>query len=330
MRAFSLLVAAILLFSCAKKTERLGYSESRDETDYYNEFMFRFNQDEDPDVLQSGDINTELLYITDKNFYKSKDDQVARDRFTKAVNFYNQKNYEKALEHYISAIKWHSFGLFYYDLGNCLFDMHDYEQAKASFKKAIMVFEGSGWDSPVDYLYSHDDNGMKREKYFAYYNIACIESLENNIDLAYQYLCEAIIHGYPYIDHLKNDKDLSNLFAETSRLESVVALYENGFNNTVVGNIYELRMGGPNIYIHFEDEKTFTERVYYENVNKYELWDYEVKNYQVFSDAYAFTALHLGNEGFINIKKFEEADQHGEYFRKITYEDMYKYYEYDF
>jgi tetratricopeptide (TPR) repeat protein len=128
--------------------------------------------------------------------------------------------------------------LFYYHLGWCLMDMKEYELAKASFEKAIHIFENDDYYPNyshyyTDDLFTYDSNGIKSELYFSYYNIACIESLQNNFDSAYAYLCEALYHGYPYINHIRQDEDLRNLFSDKNYLQSIEAVYNAGSQNNL-------------------------------------------------------------------------------------------------
>jgi tetratricopeptide (TPR) repeat protein len=106
-----------------------------------------------------------------------------RDYTRKAIDFYNQKSYEASIDNLINAHKHNrtGYGLIYYYLGLCLMDINSLELAKRSFEHAIDFFFNRKMHINVsigiDDLFSYDDNHVKREPYFSYYNIACIESL---------------------------------------------------------------------------------------------------------------------------------------------------------
>lgn len=171
--------------------------------------------------------------------------------FTLALNLYNETRYEESIDNYILAIKSDrtGSGLYYYHLGLCLMVAGNLEQAKKSFLEAIYHFFVYG-DYSDDYdfyvyqgdLFSYDDNGIARETYFTFYNIACIESLQNNVDTAYEYLCEALFHGYPYINHIRNDEDLNNLFNDGNHLQDIERIYNAGSQNTVLGKIFDINI----------------------------------------------------------------------------------------
>ena len=138
----------------------------------------------------------------------------AKRHFALALDFYDQKEYDAAVENFILACKDYTFSIVYYHLGLCLMDTGDYENAKRAFEKSLNLYV----DTYTHDLFTFDVNGVPQETYFAYYNIACIESLQNNFTVSYDYLSKAVFYGYIYTDHLKNDPDLKNLLN-----------YDNGF-----------------------------------------------------------------------------------------------------
>jgi tetratricopeptide (TPR) repeat protein len=152
-----------------------------------------------------------LIYPLDSG-YPSKIDE-AKHNYSQALEFYNKRDFKTAVDNFILASKDFTFRIVYYQLGLCLMETGDYENAKKAFKKSINLCV----DEYTHDLFTYDNNGSPREIYYAYYNIACIESLQNNFILSYEYLSRAVFYGYPYIDYMKKDPDLKNLFA-----------YENG------------------------------------------------------------------------------------------------------
>jgi hypothetical protein len=251
-----------------------------------------------------------------------------------ALNLYNQKRYEESIDNYIQAIKSDRLGLhlYYYYLGVCLMDADTrfYDLAKKSFQESISYFFVSSYnygnddaypyvrDSGRDEFYSYDDNGIRRESYFTFYNIACIESLQNNIDSAYVYLCEALYHGYPYINHIRNDEDLRNLFRDRRNLQSIEAVYNAGSQDTTIrGKCFDMNIpSGYRQYIHFMDQDRLTEFIMYQDRYYYQEENYRIRNYLIFSDAFR-------HAGFLYIKRFESKDYHGKNYEKISIEEMY-------
>jgi hypothetical protein len=159
-------------------------------------------------------------------------------------------------------------------------DMGNYEAAKISFEKSISV---KYYNAGVEDFTTFDFNGTNREIYFAYYNIACIESLQNNINTSYEYVCQALFHGYPYIDYIKSDPDLSNLFAYNNGifLEGVEKVYNAGQNNLVSGKGYEWTGGNAAWEYYFPDDSHML-------IHAWSVWpdpggwisaEYEIRNY---------------------------------------------------
>lgn len=89
------------------------------------------------------------------------------------LSFYKNKAYEKSIDNYILALKEYEFPIIFYQLGLCLMDAGDLENAKKSFE----ISNDFNFSDGVDDFYTIDANGMKREIYYSSYNIACIESL---------------------------------------------------------------------------------------------------------------------------------------------------------
>jgi tetratricopeptide (TPR) repeat protein len=257
----------------------------------------------------------QLLNILSKDLYAgylgSPPDSL-RNCYSTALDFYNKKRYEKAIDNFILAceISDGKLGMVYYQLGLCLMDFGDYDAAKMAFQCAIKTCDTFGMDD----LYSIDNNGLRREKYFSYYNIACIESLQNNLTDSYEYLCEALYHGYPYIDHIKSDADLTNLFAynKGSYLRSIQEIFNKGSINTVAGKAYAVAWGGAPIEYHFIDRS----RIYaliggvWPDPSVHINAEYEIRNYIIVVKP----SIRLYSPT-LYIKSFEDED--GEY-RQIS------------
>ena len=210
--------------------------------------------------------------------------------YLEGFHFYNDNNYEKAIDNYILACKVYTYQVVYYQLGLALMAIGDFENAKNSFKKSI---SSSGtFYRPIEDLYTFDNNGLKRESYFAYYNIACIESLRNEINTSYDYLCQALYRGYPFISHIKNDLDLENLFMYDNGvyLKKIDEIYSDGFKNTVARKGFAMHWGGAPLEYYFINQNQVI--CYRGGVagDTYGWLDgnYEIKNYQIFINNITF------------------------------------------
>jgi tetratricopeptide (TPR) repeat protein len=147
------------------------------------------SEDKDNNIYLDKNIieDKDLLLILDKD-YENKpsyfDNDKKRQDFRKyymlGLQYYNKKEYELAVNNYILALKIYSLQIPYYQLGLCLLDIDNYENALNAFEKSIEV--SYYYDKLTEDLYTFDDNGQKKETYFACYNIACIKSLNNDID----------------------------------------------------------------------------------------------------------------------------------------------------
>jgi hypothetical protein len=230
----------------------------------------------------------QLLSILREGYYerpyyfddKSKLENVKK-YYSLAIGYYNQKNYKKAIDIYIDACKIYTFAIVYYQLGLCLMDAGDYETAKVAFEKSI----NAGGNGDMEEFVTFDANGVERESYFSYYNIACIESLLNKIDSSYEYLCRAIYNGYPYIDHIRRDADLRNLFTYNNGifLRQAGEIYNAGSNNLVAGKGYEWKGGNAAWDFYFIDSNHML-------IQAWSVWpdpggwisaEYEIQNYVI-------------------------------------------------
>jgi hypothetical protein len=250
-----------------------------------------------------------LLSILREGYYerpfyfddKSKIENVKK-YYSLAIGCYNRKEYEAAIDNYIDACKIYTFAIVYYQLGLCLMDAGDYGTAKAAFERSINL---DRYNEDMEGFVTFDANGVERESYFSYYNIACIESLLNKIDSSYEYLCRAIYHGYPYIDHIKKDADLRNLFAYNNGvfLRAVEEIYNAGSNNLVAGKGYEWTGGNTAWDYYFIDNSHML-------IHAWSVWpdpggwisaEYEIRNYVIIAKNIQY---HYNEEERWKSKKF--------------------------
>jgi tetratricopeptide (TPR) repeat protein len=264
-----------------------------------------------------------LSSILDKNYYISPmawmdEIEFIRNYFSLAKNYYDQNEYEKAINNFVLACQKYTYSIVYYHLGLCLFDIGDYEMSKLAFEKSI---DSSSTLGIIEDLITFDSNGAIREKYFAYYNIACIESLQNNINSAYEYLCKALFNGYPYIDHLKNDPDLNNLltYNNGSFRKPIEDVYNAGSNNTVAGKAFGLNWGGAPLEYHFISDDSIYVLVgsVWPDPSGWKSASYEIKNYLIIAKNikyYYDEEERFKSEQFIlYIKDFEDLTKNSEY-----------------
>jgi hypothetical protein len=283
----------------------------------------------------SSQMYDDLLFILDRNnmenffrnvyFDSEKEARNSINYTILAIDLYNQSNYEASIDNLILARKANrrEYGLVYYYLGLCLMAIDSLELAERSFEHTIEFFFNrdlhwgviSPWGEEL--LFSCDNNNVKREPYFAFYYIACIESLRNNIDSAFRYLCEALYHGYPYIDHIRNDPYLRNLFMDRRRLQEIERIYNAGSQNNLIGKYFDVfgidSGSGYTQYIYFRDQRTIEVLIDNYEWYRYEDETYEIKNYTVFSEAF-FWSYHYYET---YVRRFEGLDYHGVNYREI-------------
>jgi tetratricopeptide (TPR) repeat protein len=141
-----------------------------------------------------------------------------------AINSYKAGDINGSIKNIEMALSVFTFGVYFYVYGDYLTETLDYRSAEKAYKKAIVSFQyenpykaesntGHSYGESFErQLFSFDSNGVARELYFAYYNLACLYSLQNNHEESLENIILAIQHGYPYIDHISRDSDLLNLF----------------------------------------------------------------------------------------------------------------------
>lgn len=220
--------------------------------------IFVYNADgKNPYLNKSSQKYNELQYILDKKYSKNEGNYSyidnAKEYYLMSLEYHKNDDHEKAIDNLIIANRVHLFGITYYQLGMCLLDIGDFENAEISFNKALdtMVY-----DRQMEDQYTFDNNGMERENYFALYNIACIKAKKGDIKDSFEYLCRAIFRGYPYIDHIKNDPYLKNLLEHDNGTYSkqIEDIFAQGSNNDVAGKAFKLNWGGAGQEYHFLDE----------------------------------------------------------------------------
>jgi len=205
--------------------------------------------------------------------------------FLNAIQFYNNNEISKAIELIEMAIETIPVVVYYYHYGAFLMDIKDFENAERAFYKAFQ-FIPSDYSKPFydfsedewglrNNIYSFDDNGAPREAYFALYNLACIYSLKNEFDKSYDFLVWSVEFGYPYINHLVDDPDLSKLFNSDIEIKNkIIDLYQKGFVNDLSGKTLDLSyVSYASMYLAYKFEN---DNVTFET-NTHRLYEYTLK-----------------------------------------------------
>jgi WD40 repeat protein len=188
----------------------------------------------------------------------------SKEYFFRANEYREKGDFNNALKHYEMALSMYTWGAYYYQYGFCLMDTGDYAGAEKAFTKAIDLinpyYDPYTLIAPYypetgkNTIYTFDQNGVVREKYFSYYNLACIYSLTNRLNESIDYIKLAIEYGYPYLNHIFTDPDLKKVFNlpnSTKIKEEINAVYSAGTINSVSGKTYEQRPA-PNDFINYE------------------------------------------------------------------------------
>ncbi|GHV53000.1 hypothetical protein AGMMS49579_11070 [Spirochaetia bacterium] len=206
--------------------------------------------------------------------------------FFEALRQYERSNFIDAISQLEEAIQLCPQGIYYYHYGVCLMDVQNYQNSRKAFLKALQFF--GYWDpfyeafqSGRNPFYTFDNNGAPREKYFTYYNLACVHSIENNLNTSFDYLKEALEYGYPYINHLYNDEDLENLLDSSQDIKNQIqTIYNNGFVNNFSGKSYYYgRASNIDDYYFVDNTNIFVESN--RDFDHIRFGNYEIRNYQI-------------------------------------------------
>jgi tetratricopeptide (TPR) repeat protein len=203
------------------------------------------------------------------------------------LELYQNNEFEAAIPIIEAIIELVPHGVYYYYYGNCFMELGNYEYAEKAFLKAIKMFDwifnpwfqiGYGSYPEKDFRFTYDHNGVPREGYFTYYNLACTYSLTNKLDLAFNYLTEALEYSFPYIDHLYNDPDLENLFNSSNDIKSrIQKKYDDGFVNTFSETAYYYgRASMIDRWFFTDTENVYNEKYMYVRYGKYEIRNYSI------------------------------------------------------
>lgn len=83
------------------------------------------------------------------------------------------------------------------------------------------------YDNATEYHQKLADFDNAATKQNGLYNLACVYSLKNDKDKAFDYLKQAVVAGYADIEHMKSDTDLEGI-KNDKRFEEMIAWIENG------------------------------------------------------------------------------------------------------
>lgn len=143
------------------------------------------------DKLSEKDMFT---YVKVKSYMDQKDSEATdySEDFLKGLDaFRNKKNLDSAEYYFTVSILNVPTNMAYYELGNLAMDRKEYKKAIYAYEMA----ERLGYEPFSKVLY----------------NIACAHSLQDETELAGQYLEYALQAGYSNIDNINKDEDLKNL-----------------------------------------------------------------------------------------------------------------------
>jgi tetratricopeptide (TPR) repeat protein len=210
----------------------------------------------------------------------------SQNLFNNAMRQYQENDINSALEYIESAIKTSPESIYYYHYGVFLMNIGDFENAEKAFNVAIYFTYLKKNIYQEEYsLYTFDNNGFPREIYFAYYNLACIYSINMDLNKSLEYLFFSIERGYPYIDYLVSDDDLSNLLKSDNNMETLIKnKYQDGFKNILTGKIFEQDLAFDDVGYYFVDDKNVKKHFSANsNIRNHILHGtYEIKNYNVY------------------------------------------------
>lgn len=196
--------------------------------------------------------------------------------------------------------------LAFYKNGDVLYDNEEYQNAIKSYEQFWKKYNSNKaiFFNKITATFEIDSNKTVKESYYSLYNIACCYSLLKDYENSEYYLKYSILAGYPYLNHILEDKDLYNLFSEKKNLkEKIVELFNLGNNpNFLIGKqIYQEGMGGltfsffqnkegKNVYTAYADIMLDSAEVEYYGEGEFLFQNYKVifipDNYKKISRAY--------------------------------------------
>jgi tetratricopeptide (TPR) repeat protein len=241
------------------------------------------------EYIQDADLLTKEFHYNffSKTISKERETRYSssQDLFINALRQHQENDISLALEYIESAIKTYPESIYYYHYGVFLMNIGDFENAEKAFNMAIHFTYLEKTISQEDYsLYTFDNNGFPREIYFAYYNLACIYSKNMDLDKSLEYLFYSIERGYPYIDYLFSDVDLSNLLKSDNNIEALIkSKYQNGFKNILTGKIFVQDCAFYDLGYYFVDDENVKIHSPYSEIREQILYGtYKIKNYNVY------------------------------------------------
>ncbi|MCB0532273.1 MAG: tetratricopeptide repeat protein [Saprospiraceae bacterium] len=149
------------------------------------------------------------------------------------------QQYDKAEEQFLKAIQVDSsLTNAYNNLGNVYMDTRQFDLAEELYKKIIQLdsTNTSAYNN-LGIVYAETRRfDLAEEQYkkaiqidssgaIAYYNLSCLRSLQNQPDKAFNYLDQALMHGYNAYDWIQQDPDLAPLRAQEERWDVLMKKY---------------------------------------------------------------------------------------------------------
>ena len=205
-----------------------------------------------------------------------------KDLFFKALKQYKDNDINSALENIEEAIKIKPEGVYYYHYGVFLMDKKDYKNAEKAFNMAADSISPHVAFQEKSDVFTYDNNGLPREYYFALYNLACIYSINKDLKKSLEYLINSIEQGYPYIDNIFSDADLSNLLKSDNNIQTLI---KNKFKNILAGRAFDRQYE----FYNFVDDKNIIKQIAMTEIQDLKFHGtYEIKNNNVY--------IHLNKE----------------------------------
>ena len=247
--------------------------------------------------------------ILEENFWKNQWDP-SSDLNASIISFLSGKeSYEKgdlvsARLSFENSLRNYSLGVCYYMYGLTLMDQGRYSMAERAYFKAIegfldrdvvLINEGLLEEKAFKYNYSsdqfaalcsYDENQNCRELYFTFYNLACLYSIQGDLQKAEKHVIEALEYGYPYLDYIFSDSDLNNLFTSPNFpgiKERIITAYNRGNDPEIVkGKAFEKWVASSGCVYLFMDEKNVQYRILgSERKDHYYAGTFVVRNYTI-------------------------------------------------
>lgn len=169
-------------------------------------------------ILYNDGGNGEYLALVKENhttdLYRMKYGEDLFQILDRKINTYRFSSYSEFTSYLVSN----------YEKGDLFYDEVQYITAILSYQEVVDAFEFINYSSNKFDIFDNAKNESVNLQlyYYSIYNIACCYSLLGDYYQARVYLLNAIQAGYPHLDYMINDQDLTKLYETNTNLKETI------------------------------------------------------------------------------------------------------------